>query len=195
MTKKTVFVLSLFLVLNILNLNAQEVFKLVPETSTMKITGTSSLHDWEMKVTRFMCNVTLEKKKESVIVRSVLLTVESSGILSESSLMDRKAHDALKAKKYPEIKFTLTQSEDALAVNGRFASDMDGELAMSGVSKKIDVAVNVEFQGDNRLLVSGAKTFDMTEMGIEPPTAMLGALKTGKSITITFSLNFIRQQE
>jgi hypothetical protein len=40
----------------------------------------------------------------------------------------------------------------------------------------------------NRIQIKGSKKVKMTDFNISPPTAMLGTLKTGDEVTISFTL-------
>lgn len=58
---------------------------------------------------------------------------------------------------------------------------------ISGVKRNVSVQGIVESEG-NTITVTGAKKIDMTEFGIEPPSAMFGAIQVGKDVNILFTL-------
>jgi hypothetical protein len=39
--------------------------------------------------------------------------------------------------------------------------------------------------------ISGSKKLKMTEFDMVPPTALMGTIKTGDEVTVTFNLNLI----
>ena len=189
--KKILFIKFMF-VLTILNyqyINAQQSFRLIPESSTMKIEGTSSLHDWEMNVEKIKCDVDITIGNPSVNIFSVSFIGESASILSHNSIMDNKAHKALKTDKYPLIKFNLISVHKVPVIDGIFRGIASGEITLAGISKKIAIPYTGIITGKDKITITGSKKIDMTEYGIQPPTAMLGTLKTGNEVTVTFSLN------
>jgi hypothetical protein len=43
---------------------------------------------------------------------------------------------------------------------------------------------------NNNVTFTGKKTIKMTEFEVEPPTALLGTIKTGDEVTISFNSKF-----
>ena len=173
---------------------AQQSFRLVPTNSSMTIEGTSSLHDWEMNVEKLSCLLNATVGNPSMSIQSVTFTAESSSISSHSSLMDSKAHDALKTKKYPEIRFRITSSLKVPVKDGSFQGIAEGELTLAGITRKISLPYKGKIAGKDNITITGSEKIDMTEYDIEPPTAMLGTLKTGKEVVISFSLDLKQLQ-
>ncbi len=61
--RKTLLLKSAFLIFILIfgyNVQAQQVFELTPDSSVMTVKGTSSLHDWDMKVEKVDCKLTAE---------------------------------------------------------------------------------------------------------------------------------------
>jgi polyisoprenoid-binding protein YceI len=100
-------------------------------------------------------------------------------------------YESLKAEEYPNIKFLLGFPDSAIGT-GSFYSDstqkLYGKLTVAGKEKTIDLEVAVQKMGNKIVGVHGKKTLLMTEYGIEPPTFMLGILKTGNEVSIEFNL-------
>jgi polyisoprenoid-binding protein YceI len=63
-----------------------------------------------------------------------------------------------------------------------------GKLTVAGKEKTIDLEVAVQKMENKIVGVHGKKTLLMTDYGIEPPTFMLGILKTGNEVSIEFNL-------
>ncbi len=186
--KYTIFI-QILLIAGIWNLKAQESFRVIPESSILSIGGTSNLHDWEMNMKKFKCDADITVGNPSVTISSVSFIGESSSILSDNSIMDNKAHDALKTDKYPVIRFSLTSADKIPIQGGAFSGTASGELTLAGSTKKISIPYSGKVTGKDRIIITGTKKINMTEFGIKPPTAMLGALKTGDEVTINFTVN------
>jgi len=169
---------------------AQQNLSLIPASSTMMIQGTSSMHDWEEKVEKFDVNLSLKlKDKEITGIDKVNFVCKSASISSDNSIMTNKTHDALQVEKYPDITFKLVSVDKLSSQDGTFSGTVSGDISLAGVTKRITLS----FTGNNvnnRITFKGSKTLNMNEYKIKPPTAMLGTLKTGEQVTITFNLQF-----
>jgi len=61
---------------------------------------------------------------------------------------------------------------------------------MAGATKPLDFAATGKMNADKSFTVSGSKAIDMTAWGIKPPSFMMGAMKTGKDVTLKFNATF-----
>ena len=170
---------------------SQPVYKVNPSKSKLVIEGTSSLHDWSMVAENFNCIVEFDLNNEKVNnISGITFSVPVKDIISdESNLMDKKAHDALKENKSPEITFKQQSLESLNSANGQVSGKVKGNLTIAGKTKP----VTISFSGkvlNNTLQITGSMPINMSDFGIEPPTAMLGALKTGDAVTLNYSFEF-----
>jgi hypothetical protein len=187
--KQGVFLFAIVLYTSISSVHGQQVYKAIPQESSMKIEGTSSLHDWDMKVEKFNCDLSLIIGNPSITIENVNFTGVSSTISSHNSIMDSKTRSALKADKYPEIKFTMTSPLKIVAQGNSFSGSATGELNIAGKARTVNLPFSGKKISDNTINISGAKKIDMTEYGINPPTAIFGTLKTGKDVIVSFEIN------
>jgi len=164
----------------------------VAPNSTMTITGTSNLHDWETVVTTIKGYAVFNLESDgAVLIESANLTFPVNSIQSEKGKkMDNLTYEALNAETYPEIKFKLTQARINETADGRKA-DVDGMLTINGQTKSVHFVADAA--NNTGLAWKGVVPLKMTTYGIDPPTALLGALKTGDDIEIHFELNFTEQ--
>ncbi len=152
----------------------------------LMVSGTSTLHDWEMKSAKGtgQAVVTIEngtlKGIQSLSVNLVAETLESG-----KSQMDRNAYKALKTDKNPQIKYVL---KDIKPGQGNTWT-ATGDVTIAGVTKTMTMPVTVNQQG-NVLEFSGSIATKLTEFKIDPPTAMLGTIKTGNDVKLSFSAKF-----
>ena len=185
--KKT-YLFVFVLLINTLNILAQQVYKVIPQNSTMKIEGTSSLHDWDMTVENFKCDMSVIMGNPSITIERVNFTGISSTISSHNSIMDSKTRNALKTEKYPEISFRMTSPLKIASQGNAFRGTATGELFIAGKTRTINLPFSGKTTSENLISISGAKKIDMTEYGVDPPTAMFGTLKTGKDVTVSFEI-------
>ncbi len=154
-------------------------YSLDTSESTMSVLGTSTLHDWESVVEEVSAQATVKGKN----LTNVSLTAAVKSIKSGKAGMDSNTYKALKADDYPEITFVaekLKSSGSSLAG--------DGQLTVGAVTNDITVDLTYEELSDDAFKVTGEIPMKMTDFGITPPTAMLGAIKTGDDVTIKFEI-------
>ena len=169
---------------------AQSPVVLVPAQSHVTISGTSSLHDWEEKVEKFNVNLKLRFSEKDISgIDHVQVICKAGSIVSDNSLMTSKTHDALKVDTYPDITFRLVSVDHLSSKNGSFTGTLVGDVTLAGVTKQITLAFSGTHIG-NKIAIKGSKELNMNDFKIKPPTAMLGTLKTGEQVTISFSLQF-----
>lgn len=161
--------------------------------SSIKIAGTSSLHDWEMKVESVQSVQQIEINANELVIHSIELTIPVKSITSDNSIMDSKTFDALKGKQFPFVKFTATQSKLALE-KGAFKGKIMGMLEIAGKKRQVEIPIAGVVKSNNMLEVKGDYRIDMTQYGVEPPTAMFGTLKTGKDVLVSFSFELSTNQ-
>lgn len=176
--------LAFFMLLCIGETNAQDAFKV--QKASVVITGTSTLHDWEMKSESFTCNTLFKVEGDKVLdVKGLHLTVPVSSLKSGKGAMDKNAYAALKADAHKQIVYTLTSSK---IVGNKILSS--GNLTIAGVSKPFDVESTYTVNADNTISTKTSKSFKMTEFKVEPPSFMFGSVTTGDNITLAFDLTF-----
>jgi polyisoprenoid-binding protein YceI len=69
-----------------------------------------------------------------------------------------------------------------------FNGTATGFLSLAGQTKEIKVPFHGNLLENGKMIVEGKVDLKMSEFKIEPPTAMLGTLKTGDEISIVYSL-------
>jgi polyisoprenoid-binding protein YceI len=148
------------------------------------------LHDWEESVEKFRVNLNLKFGENEITgIDKVQVTCESSSIISDNSIMTNKTHHALNVEKYPQIEFRLVSVDNLSSVDGKFSGTLVGDVTLAGVIKRISLTFSGLHNG-NKITIKGSKELNMNDFRIKPPTAMMGALKTGEEVTISFQLNF-----
>ena len=156
----------------------------IDSKSTLTISGTSSMHDWESVSNEITggADVTLNANNIENISTFKLSTPVKS-IKSGKNKMDNLTYEALKEKSNKDISFTMTSVEkvegDVIYVNGK--------LRIAGVTN------NVKLKGtytatSKSISIEGNYKIDMTKYDVEPPTAMFGTIKVGKDVTVTYKI-------
>jgi polyisoprenoid-binding protein YceI len=156
--------------------------------NTVVVTGTSTLHDWEMELLEFKTTAEINKNDDgSFEVTNAVFSANANNLTSDNSLMDKKTHEALRAKKAPEISFRQS-TPITLDIEGEKSFRIKGNLKFAGHANSVSIPINVTSQDDGSLLVKGTATLLMTDYNMEPPTAMFGTVKAGDEIKVTINL-------
>ena len=182
-------VILILLMLISTSLNAQRQYKLSAITK-LQVSGTSTLHDWTM--------VSNEARASSVIVadgntleaiENLEMTMKSESLKSGKAGMDSNAYKALKSDKYPNISFKLldVQSLDKKEDCYQIAAICNMTIANTTTRMTMDVQA---YPAQHTMRFVGSHSFKLTDFEIEPPTALLGTVKTGDLVTIHFDLTF-----
>ena len=166
------------------SLSAQTSFKSDASSSKMSVLGTSTLHDWESIVEDFSASASVENGK----IANVNFTAKVKSIKSGKGGMDKNTYKAMKADNFPNIKFTAKE----LNVSGTNLSG-SGQLTIAGKTKTIQSNFSYEKWTDDAFQIRGEVELIMSEYGIDPPTAMMGTIKTGDKVTIKFEI-LLKQQ-
>lgn len=153
--------------------------KLDATKSSLKITGTSSLHDWEMTVDEY----DITGAAEGNSIQNLKVAVVSKSMKSGKSVMDNKAYDAVQSDGHPEIIFRATN----LQITGDQILGK-GTLTIAGESREKEFQAKIITNAPNAMHLQGVMPLKMSDFDIRAPTAMFGTLKTGDDVQIHFDI-------
>lgn len=152
---------------------------------TMVVQGTSNLHNWESQVLEMKSSGTAVLKDGLLIdLRNVEVVVPVKKIESGKGLMNRKTYEAFNEPANPFIKFHASSAE----INGKTVT-LRGTLSMNGKSLPASIVCKYALSG-NKLTLTGQYLIDMTTFKMEPPTALMGSIEVGPTVTIVFTANY-----
>ncbi|WP_304516337.1 YceI family protein [Cecembia rubra] len=166
------------------SVEAQVKYILAPSPE-LKVEGGSSLHDWDMtsNAAKGEGQFIIEGNQFKGI-RSLQVSMEAESLKSGTKGLDANAYKALDTKKNKEVKFTLKE----LTGSGN-SYQVKGDFTIAGVTKPASFPVKVT-QNGNRVTFEGSYNTKLTDYSIDPPTALLGTVKTRDEITIKFKTTF-----
>jgi polyisoprenoid-binding protein YceI len=172
-------------------LSAQQVYKIGPETS-VQVDGTSSLHDWTCKVETFSGEgkFSLEGNTLTEIAWLKVSLAANSLKSGKGAMMDKNTYKALKADEFPQIVYELQEAK--VLPGGKL--NTKGKLTIAGVSKVVKMEVNYQVSA-GKVTVEGSLPILMREYKIDPPTAMMGTIKTGEEVTVVFKAVFAASKQ
>ena len=153
--------------------------RFAPATGSMiRVEGTSTLHEWKMEGAAI--NGRIDSDRPNAVV-----TIPVASIKSSHTKMDKLMAEALKAKDHPEIRYELTEATQIPNGNS-FVMKTRGRLTIAGVTREIAMDVQGTRNADGRYTLTGQAPVKMTTFGIKPPVAMMGTIKTGDDVKVTF---------
>ena len=150
------------------------------------ISGTSTLHDWDMKAEKGECIAVFNFNAAGDInaLSSLSVIIPAEGLKSEHSGMDKNAYKALKTDKAPTISYKLTSA----TILGNNTIKCMGKLNIAGTTKDAELNATYKLNSDKSITVSGKKNISMKDFNMEPPSFMMGTIKTGNDIVLKFDL-------
>lgn len=158
---------------------------------TVKMSGTSTLHDWTADVTKVSGNGQLTYTNNALTgIPSLNITMSTNSIKSsKGSTMDNNMYRELKAKDYPNMSYSLTKVNSVTQKGGVYYLETEGKLTIAGTTKTIGLSVTGQ-QNGHEITFKGSKKLKMTDYKVVPPVMFLGTLKTDDNVTITFEATF-----
>jgi polyisoprenoid-binding protein YceI len=192
---------------SVLQAGAQTRYSAQPAGTSVKIDGTSSMHDWQMEGStiggyiEFGPGVSLDKTQTTPVgmqgdkvAAKVRAIIPVSTIHSKADhlpgTMDDLMQQTMKADDFRTIEFTLTEMtfKGPHAAGQPFEFDTKGELVIAGKTNKVNFPVSIEPLDGGKIKVIGTAPVKMTDFGVTPPAPNfgLGMMKCGDAVTIKF---------
>lgn len=157
--------------------------------SSIKISGTSTLHDWEMTSSQLKSQGNFEVNSQNQLINlsDFSFSIVVKTLKSDNKKLDNNAYKALKTDKHNEITFKAKTAQ-VQPINNKGAVKVVGELQIAGMSKNKTFEATCTVQDKNLIRCSGKTKLLMTDFDVTPPSFMLGAMKTGDEITISYDI-------
>jgi polyisoprenoid-binding protein YceI len=183
--------LSALLLLRAMATSAQTTY--TGSNVNLVVSGTSTLHNWDMKSSSGECRAAFTINGTSISALSALsFSTAATALKSEHSSMDNNAYKALKTQQNPAISYVMTSATVTPGQGGTYTVTCQGKLTIAGATRDQQLIATVKANADNTLAVSGTRTISMKDFNMQPPTFMMGAIKTGNEITLAFNLTLKR---
>lgn len=160
-------------------------YTLAPD-SRLWIEGTSTLHDWTCEAERLAGQIRFDDATQRALATTVTVPVDQ--LECKNGTMNRKMRDALQADAHPSVRFVLLEATSTADEDGTFTLAATGELTVAGTTQPIAMTVEGTVQDDDTVRFTGSYPMQMSDFGVDPPSAMLGTLKTGDAITVYFDV-------
>jgi polyisoprenoid-binding protein YceI len=187
--KKTLLTIAISIMGFTGNSYAQAVYKIAgSKNNNMKLSGTSTLHDWTMNAQVFSSEAQFVLKDRQISsLKTLTFSLAVADLKSGESGLDKNAYKALKSDDHQNITYKLT-SATITPEGNKFLLKTRGSLTIAGVTKEVVIDVHAVVNADESIVCTGSEKLNMTDYQVKPPKFMLGAMKTGDAITLDFTL-------
>jgi polyisoprenoid-binding protein YceI len=162
--------------------------------SRLWVDGTSTVRSWSCKAT--VLDATIDAGAADAVasviagqkaVRAVDVRIPAAKLECGNETMNAHMRKALKAADHPVIAFAVS-AYDITRGAGGVTGTIEGQLTLGGVTRPISLAATGVAGPDGTLHVTGAHELVMTEFGLKPPSLMLGTMKVGDKVKVSFDL-------
>ncbi|NQW37131.1 MAG: YceI family protein [Flavobacteriales bacterium] len=188
LVKSGFLVIFLFSLLGMPSLFAQSL-QLNNEQSELNITGTSSLHDWNVNANSLSGEGLFTIKSDTLTdITKLTFFVSVDGLKGEKPGMDKKIQSALDVSKQKTIAYQFEKIIKIYTINAHtFTTETSGLLTVAGTTKKINLLLTITIE-NKTIRIKGEKNLKMTDFNILRPKALLGMLKTGDDVKVAFNV-------
>lgn len=190
--KKLKIVLGSLLMLCVTSqISVAQTYQLNNSSSTLEVEGTSNIHDWELTAEDQQGKLIAKLDDGQLVEISKLdFIVKAESLESGKSGMNKNTNKALNTDKYSQIVYKLTKVINIdCTTQGKCKVSTTGDLTIAGTTKPINITFDAQVT-ESQILLTGNKTLNMTEYGIEPPKALFGTITTGEKVNIKFQSYF-----
>lgn len=176
-------------------LRAQTIYKIADsKNNNMKLSGTSTLHNWTMNAQAFSGEAQFGLKDHQISsLKTLIFSLAVADLKSGESGLDKNAYKALQSSDYKSITYKQISATISPDKGNKFLIKTHGNLTIAGVTKEVVIDVYALVNADETITCTGSEKLNMTDYQVKPPKFMLGAMKTGDAITLDFTLVYRKQ--
>lgn len=166
--------------------------------SRLWIEGSSNVNQFECRADNYEGEATVPENDESASVINasselllLKIDIEVDSFDCGKQKMNKDLQEALKADKFPEITFIYQDASlisEPQDMNDAFRLSVNGLLTVAGTTKEIDFTTEAYYINQQRVRAVGQTTINMTDFGVEPPTALMGLIRANEELTVNFDL-------
>ena len=170
--------------------------------SLLKISGTSSVHDWEVKTrliggkmewdSSFPLDPSKAELPKLAKAPNVSVIIPVRNIESGKQRMNEVMHGALNAQKHKYARYSLKEmnlTETKRKAGDPLVFDTKGALNVNGITAPVSMQISITKTEGDKLKVSGKTKLKMSQFGVVPPAPKiaLGLITTGDDVSVEFS--------
>lgn len=162
-----------------------QVYQIASKNSSLVINGTSNLHDWKSSTNQLKGELVFADNNQ---LKSLNVEIPVKSIKSGERLMDSKTYETFNADKNPGITFRMTEVTGFQRNGNDINLSVNGNLTIAGQTKKVTLKAKGKANGTGMYTFNGDISLKMSDFGMKPPTALLGAMKVGDQVRLQFDV-------
>ena len=188
MTPRTILSIAAALTVG-LSTSASAQKMVIQPASRITVAGGSNVHDWACSGSKFDAAIELDADPGNPISK-VVVSIPTKSVKCGKDKMDENMYKALKADQFPTIRYELTSYtlDPSKTTATGFVALTKGELTVAGTTAKVEIPVTATRKDGGQIVGEGTLRMLMTDVGIKPPTALLGTMRTKNEITVSFQV-------
>ena len=168
-------------------------FNINKGASSVKVLGTSNIHDWEISAEDVQGNLKAQMEDGQLVqIDELNFAVVAESLKSGKGGMDKNTYKALNTDKNKRITYQLQKVNN---IDSTSKTDCkvttSGYLTVAGTKKPVDLTFDAKVTGD-KVTLTGNHKLKMTDFKVDPPTAMFGTITTGDEVNIKFQTVFTK---
>lgn len=197
--KKRISFLLLLLALCFLGqrLSAQSLIICFDEKCEVQINGSTNISDYQCSLDQLPEKDTLEvysyTKNGLFYLENAIVNLPTRHFLCDNKVMTDDFLEALKADEFPQISITFDYFKLEKPLHEQPIQNnvwVKYSITLAGVKKDFYTKYEEVKLEEDILFLKGTLKVKMTDFGIKPPTALLGAIKADDAITMRFNVRF-----
>lgn len=199
MKKTILYSLTLLLFFVFSSATAQDITLNLSEIQEFKIDGDSNVRSWGADITEANGTLKLNGIEDfsldalnSETFQSLNITIPVSGIESDSGRLTSNLQGYLKGDDFPEITFNLTEVTSIEHNGDKAIINANGIVNAAGVDSPVSMSVEAGVNPNNTVTFTGSQSLLMTSFNIDPPTAVMGTIRSRDEVEIIFQVSFSR---
>lgn len=123
-------------------------------------------------------------------IDTLTFTLPVLNLKGEDAAMDKSAYKALKANRYKDITFRLSSASLEPDIDLDGVVEAKGELSVAGVTRAVTLTMKSSIASDGSISFTGSEAVKMSDYNVERPSVLLGAIKAGNAMTLSYTLIF-----
>lgn len=169
------------------------------DKSRLWIEGSSNVNQFECRAEEYAGEATLPGTENYTSSQqtttndflSIRIDIQVDSIECGKRKMNHDLQKALQAERFPEISFLFqeaTRLNEPQDTEEAFQLKVRGLLTVAGTTKEISFTTEAYYTDQNTVRALGGTTINMTDYGVEPPTALMGLIRANEELTVNFDL-------
>ncbi|HET7152686.1 MAG TPA: YceI family protein [Candidatus Kapabacteria bacterium] len=167
--------------------NTPAEYKILPE-SHLWLVGSATTGSWTCG-TAYISGYGIPST--SVRPAEVAVSIKVKDLDCGNKFMNNDMYDAMNSDQFPTIQYHL--------ISARRLSSQDGDsvwtklqtigtLDLNGVSKQLNIQVNIRRLANNKIQVVGSVGMLMSDFNVTPPSALFGLIKASNDLEVRFDI-------